>query len=173
MLRSRIPELAAVGITIASVIGLTGLQAQEAAAVPRTVVASHSKAAHTTESAAASTAASEPAAKRLAQVKHADVANSCPSRTVCAFPGHNWTGTPGDIPTADYHSRWIDFDSVVGFHPNSLIDNSGSDIWVIDRQSGVFACILGGDEADFEGWQPGWFFIQYNVNTCATQPSGL
>jgi hypothetical protein len=100
--------------------------------------------------------------------------NPCPvARTVCAFTGESGTGTEGDIPVPEYHSQSYPFDQVVGFHPDSLFDNSGSDIWVLDRSTNQVACILGGHGGDFaNGFQPGYFYIQYNVNTCSTAPPG-
>lgn len=114
---------------------------------------------------------------------------SCPSATICIFSGSGATGTQVNFPTSGYHSAWLNFDSVPnGFHPNSLINNSGSDIWVYDAQGGDVAgpyCALGTSlrAYTFTDWlpvnsgtpsegyvtqtyQPGWFFINYNVNTC-------
>jgi hypothetical protein len=122
--------------------------------------------------------------------------------SICIFSGPNATGTQLDFPTSGYHSQWINFDSVNngnGFHPNSLIDNSGSDIWVYDAGGGKVAgpyCILGTSQRVYntgtdwvpvnggtapppptpspdytpQAYQPGWFFIQYNVNACTTPP---
>lgn len=40
-------------------------------------------------------------------------------------------------------------------------------------QLGVALCVFGGTAANFiNGFQPGYFFIQYNVNTCSTVPPG-
>ena len=122
---------------------------------------------------------------------------SCPSATICAFTGPDATGTQANFPTSANHSQWIDFDSVVGFHPDSIINNSGSDIWVYDEQNADAGnpiagpyCAFGTSLRDYtftdwvqnnlgtssqsysaESYQPGWFFIQYNVNTCATPTS--
>jgi hypothetical protein len=122
---------------------------------------------------------------------------SCPSATICAFTGPDATGTQANFPTSANHSQWIDFDSVVGFHPDSIINNSGSDIWVYDEQNADSGnpiagpyCAFGTSLRDYtftdwvqnnlgtssqsysaESYQPGWFFIQYNVNTCATPTS--
>ena len=124
---------------------------------------------------------------------------SCPSATICAFSGSNATGNEFSFPTSANHSQWINFSSVsqpngTPFHPNSIINNSNSDIWVYDAQGGLVAgpyCALGTSlrAYTFSDWlpvnggtapppsppapgytsqtyQPGWFFIQYNVNTC-------
>jgi hypothetical protein len=110
------------------------------------------------------------------QVRTAATASAQPAIVgeVCAFTGSNYAGTEQCFPTADYHSKWIDFDSVVGFHPNSLADDSNSDIWLKDAQTGAYTCLLGGyGISEFINWQPGWFYIQYNVNTCATPPPDL
>jgi hypothetical protein len=112
-------------------------------------------------------------ASLAAQAPTAEPASAQPAIVgeVCAFTGINYLGTEQCFPTADYHSKWIDFDSVAGFHPDSVIDNSNSDIWLKDAQNGAYTCLLGGyGIAQFINWQPGWFYIQYNVNTCATPP---
>jgi hypothetical protein len=122
---------------------------------------------------------------------------SCPSATICAFIGPDATGTQASFPTSANHSQWIDFDSVVGFHPDSIINNSESDIWVYDEENADSGnpiagpyCAFGTSQRDYtftdwvqnnlgtssqsysaESYQPGWFFIQYNVNTCATPTS--
>lgn len=84
------------------------------------------------------------------------------------------------------------------FRPHSIINNSKSDIWVYDAAAaakhstvGGPYCAFGSDSThiyNFSDWvpinggtksqdyttrtyQPGWFYIQYNVNTCATKPS--
>jgi hypothetical protein len=104
---------------------------------------------------------------------------SCPTATICAFTGANGTGTQENFPTSSYHSAWINFTTAAGFHPESIIDNSGSDIWMYDQQAAQSGdttagpyCAFGTSlrSYTFTGYQPGWFFIQYNVNTCATQP---
>ncbi len=124
----------------------------------------------------------------------------CPSRTVCIFKDANAGGAQVNFATSDYHSAWIRFRSVPnGFSPDSIIDNSGSDVWVYDASGGLVAgpyCLLGTSLISYntnsdwlpinggtapppptpspeytpEPYQPGWFFIQYNVNTCATPP---
>jgi hypothetical protein len=124
---------------------------------------------------------------------------SCPSATICAFSGPNATGNEFTFPTGANHSKWIDFSKVsqpngAPFHPNSIINNSNSDIWVYDVQGGKVSgpyCALGTTlrAYTFSDWlpvnggttppppspspgytaqayQPGWFFINYNVNTC-------
>jgi hypothetical protein len=157
-------------------------------------------------------AASAPAARAGAIARRAagsaDVAADpdvpvCPSGSVCLFSGANGTGSYVSFTTASYHSQWYDFDSVPGgFHPNSIINNSGSDIWVYDLENaqagGTTATLAGPFPAfgagqtvyNFSTWlpvnpgasdqgytpaayQPGWFFVNYNVNTCATPPSTL
>jgi hypothetical protein len=122
---------------------------------------------------------------------------ACPSATICAFTGPDATGTQKNFPTSGYHSSWINFNTPVGFHPDSIINNSGSDIWVWDQQNerngssiaGPY-CAFGTSQRDYtftdwvqtnggkpnqgyasQSYQPGWFFIQYNVNTCATPTS--
>jgi Peptidase inhibitor family I36 len=132
-------------------------------------------------------------------------APSCTAaRTICAFSGPNGTGREFEFATSDNHSHWTDFKKVTHpsgaapFHPDSIINNSGSDIWVYDsaaaaKHSTVAGpyCAFGSDSThiyNFSDWvpvdggtkhqgyvtrayQPGWFFIQYNVNACATRPS--
>jgi hypothetical protein len=132
-------------------------------------------------------------------------APSCNSpRTICAFSGPNGSGRKFQFPTSGNHSHWINFDKVNGrrgsnpFHPDSIINNSHSDIWVFDAAAAAKHrtvagpyCAFGSDSThtyNFSDWvpinggtksqgyatrayQPGWFFIQYNVNTCATKPS--
>jgi hypothetical protein len=93
--------------------------------------------------------------------------------------------------------EWIDFDKAAGFHPTSIINNSQSDLWEYDEDladaysptAGPY-CVFGSDLNNlytFTDWtpvnggtssqgyttddyQPGWFFIQFKVNTCGTQP---
>jgi hypothetical protein len=122
---------------------------------------------------------------------------SCPSATICAFTGPDATGTQANFPTSANHSQWINFDAAAGFHPDSIIDNSGSDIWVYDQQNAEAGnpiagpyCAFGTSQRDYtftdwvetnggtssqgysaESYQPGWFFIQFGVNTCATPTS--
>jgi hypothetical protein len=132
---------------------------------------------------------------------------SCPKATICAFSGPNATGNEFRFPTSANHSKWIDFKKVSRpsgspFDPDSVIDNSGSDIFVYDANGGKVAgpyCALGtrlraytfSDYLPVNGgtappppspspgyksqaYHPGWFFIQYNVNTCADpEPSPL
>ncbi len=123
------------------------------------------------------------------------VVATCPAATICAFSGTDETGTEAQFTTASSHSAWIDFDSVAGFHPASIIDNSGSDIWVYDQENAEAGVSIDGQPycafgTSLQGYtfynyalnspdcdcytqtyyQPGWFFIQYNVNTCETQP---
>jgi hypothetical protein len=129
--------------------------------------------------------------------RHLTAQPTCPSATICAFTGPNETGTQANFPTSANHSQWIDFDSVVGFHPDSIINNSGSDIWVYDEQNADSGSSIAGPYCAFgtslgsgytftdwlqtnggksnqgyssQSYQPGFFFIQYNVNTCGTQP---
>jgi hypothetical protein len=78
------------------------------------------------------------------------------------------------------------------FDPNSIINNSGSDIWIYDAEGGLVAgpyCALAttlraytfsdwlpviassatptpSPEYTPKAYTPGWFFINYNVNTC-------
>ena len=114
---------------------------------------------------------------------------SCPSGMVCAFSAD---GTQVNFPTSGNSSNWIDFDSVVGFHPTSIINNSGSDIWLYDAAAGSSGGTTGGPYPAFgtslrqytfttwvpvnggtssqgytaQTYQPGWFFINFGVNTC-------
>jgi hypothetical protein len=125
---------------------------------------------------------------------------ACATATICAFSGPNATGTEFSFPTSANHSQWINFSNVsqpsgTPFHPDSIINNSGSDIWVYDASGGLVAgpyCALGTSlqAYTFSDWQPvnggtappppspspgytpapyqpGWFFINFNVNTCA------
>lgn len=101
----------------------------------------------------------------------------CPNATICVFSGAAATGTEREFRTSAYHSAWINFDRAAGFHPRSIIDNSGSDIWVYDARTATVAaggphCELGrgSHPGTFAGYQPGWFFIQYNVDTCGIRP---
>ena len=122
---------------------------------------------------------------------------SCPSATICVFSGQDATGTQQNFPTSANHSRWIAFSTVVGFPPESIINNSGSDIWVYDEANADAGnsiagpyCAFGTSQRDYtftdwvqtnggtssqgysaQSYQPDNFFIQYNVNTCATPTS--
>lgn len=119
----------------------------------------------------------------------------CPTATICAFSGANATGTEEDFATSAHHSAWISFKSVIGFNPASIIDNSGSDIWVYDQANAAAGSSIAGPycafgtslrEYTFTDWtqvnggtssqgyaamsyKPDSFFIQYGVNTCATE----
>jgi hypothetical protein len=142
-------------------------------------------------------AASAPArGARAAGLVSAAAMPSSPSGTISAFTGLDATGTQVIFPTSGYHSEWIDFGSVVGFHPSSIINNSGSDIWIYDQENAAAGSTIAGPYCAFgtslayynfiswmpvnsgtadqgytsQTYQPGWFFIQYNVNTGATQP---
>lgn len=114
---------------------------------------------------------------------------SCPSGMICAFDAD---GTQVNFPTDGNSSKWIDFDSVVGFHPTSIINNSGSDIWLYDAAAEANGGTTGGPYPAFgtslrqytfttwvpvhggtssqgytaQTYQPGWFFINFGVNTC-------
>jgi hypothetical protein len=129
---------------------------------------------------------------------------SCPSATICAFSGPDATGSEFTFPTGANHSAWIAFTKVsqasgTPTDPNSIINNSGSDIWVYDAIGGKVAgpyCALGTSQRayNFSDWlpvnggttppppspspgytpqtyTPGWFFINYNVNTCVGPPA--
>lgn len=129
---------------------------------------------------------------------------TCPTATICAFNGPNATGAEFTFPTSANHSQWISFNQVSQasgstFHPNSIINNSGSDVWVFDWGAGLVGgpyCALGTNlrPYTFSGWQPvnggtappppsptpaytpatyqpGWFFVNLNVNTCAAVPT--
>jgi hypothetical protein len=96
---------------------------------------------------------------------------SCPSATICAFTGPDATGTQANFPTSANHSQWIDFDSVVGFHPDSIINNSGSDIWVYDEQNADSGNPIAGPYCAFGTSLRDYTFTDYNVNTCATPTS--
>ena len=135
-------------------------------------------------------------AERRPDLAAAAALPSCPSATICAFTGPAATGTQRNFSTSANHSQWIDFNSAAGFHPGSIINNSGSDIWVYDQQNADSGSTIAGPYCAFgtslrfytftdwvqvnggttsqgytaQTYQPGWFFIQYNVNTCATQP---
>jgi hypothetical protein len=137
----------------------------------------------TTASQAKAGAASEGAAATAAALP------SCPSGMVCAF---NSDGTQVNFPTSGNHSQWLSFNSVVGFNPVSIINNSGSDIWLYDFQAASSASRTGGPfpafgtslrQYQFNTWvpvsggtstqgytettyRPGWFFVQFGVNTC-------
>lgn len=131
---------------------------------------------------AATRAESEPAAAPAALP-------SCPSGMVCAFDA---AGNQVNFPTAGNHSQWLQFKNVVGFNPTSIINNSGSDIWIYDVEAAGTAQRTGGPFPAFGtslrpypfttwepinggttsqsytevSYQPGWFFIQFGVNTC-------
>jgi hypothetical protein len=133
------------------------------------------------------------AERRLNQVSAATGLPTCPSATICTFSGPDATGTRADFPASEFHSAWTNFDKAAGFHPASIINNSQSDIWVYDEdlEAGPY-CAFGSGLKSYtfsdwtpvnggtpsqgyttQGYQPGWFFIQYNVNTCDTQPPPL
>ncbi len=133
--------------------------------------------------------------ERAVSLTSAATIPSTPSATISAFLGPDATGTQVIFPTSGYHSQWLTFQSVVGFNPSSIVNNSGSDIWVYCSESpdsppitGPF-CAFGTSLAcyTFTSWLPvdggtpdqgyvsapyvpDMFFIQYNVNTGATQP---
>ena len=125
---------------------------------------------------------------------------SCPGATICAFSGPDATGHEFSFPTLANHSSWKEFEHVsqpsgTPFDPQSIINNSGSDIWAYDVIGGKVAgpyCALGTDQRAYnfsdylpvnggttppppspspgytpQTYIPGWFFINYNVNTCA------
>lgn len=102
---------------------------------------------------------------------------SCPAKTICAFSGASATGTEKKFATSAHHSSWDSFKSAAGFNPKSVIDNSGSDIWVYDQaaarahhpKAGPY-CAFGTSLRNytFTGYTPSFFFIQFNKNTCAT-----
>ena len=97
--------------------------------------------------------------------------SACPyTRTVCVFAQHNYGGNPQPISVPGYHSAWLRFTAVASFNPLSLIDNSGSDIWVYQDGSGEECIHADGSQSFPNGYIPDWFFIQYNVNTCPFPP---
>jgi hypothetical protein len=119
----------------------------------------------------AAAGASAHGAARLAPKIERITNRSCPSRTVCTFSETGQRGAQGNIYVPDYHSAWINFTSVTSFDPGSLWDNSGSDIWVAFSDNSE-ECFTDGDTPNFGSGpgDPNGFFIQYNVDTCATLP---
>lgn len=135
------------------------------------------------------------AATRGARAVDASAAASSVAGIISAFTGPDGAGDAVDFPTSAYHSEWLTFESVVGFNPGSLINDSGSAMWVYNADPGSALitgpyCAFGSSQMTpytFVSWlgdnlgtadqsyvaeyyQPAWFFIQYNVNTGIVQP---
>jgi len=98
--------------------------------------------------------------------------SSCPSRTVCAWSGSNYSGTYDTFSVVDWHSDWINFDNPIGFHPYTITDNSGSVIWVYDEEANAAYCLSTGPYWNLNN-NFGWFFIEYNQGSCAGAPVPL
>lgn len=194
MERQRLTWLAA-GLAATAALGAIAatLAAQAGPVSPRAVPA---------KAALAKAARAGTVAERGSHAARAAALPSCPTATVCVFSGADATGTEEQFPTSQHHSAWMQFSSVVDFTPKSIIDNSGSDIWVFDSTDSLAAdhiagpnagpyCAFGTSQRDytFSDWvptglhtanqgyqavpyQPDEFFIQYNVNDCQTQPTG-
>lgn len=88
---------------------------------------------------------------------------ACPSRTICAWSGINYTGSrTGSFATSDYHSHYYQWTAVVGFNPGSIDDNSGSIIWV--SSGGAPTCVNKGGWNLYNDYS--WFWVSYNVGSC-------
>lgn len=89
--------------------------------------------------------------------------------TICVSDAHLNSAV---ISTADNHSKWLNFDSLVGFQPINFSNHSNSSMWVHNEQIEYTACISPGDGTGITvlAHQVGYFFIQYNVNGCSGNP---
>jgi hypothetical protein len=106
---------------------------------------------------------------------------TCPSATVCVFPNNDLTGNygspwngPAELTTVLYSGQWDSFSSIsITPNPGSLNDNSGSCVWVLDKEAGVKSYVEPGDTGVL-AHSYGYIFIQYGVNPCNPNdpPSG-
>lgn len=98
----------------------------------------------------------------------------CAAPNICLWNEANFQGSlHQDLPVADNHSQWIYFpkESEAGFQPNSLVDNSGSAIYLYDKRDNEWSCVAGGIESNsLLNASFGYFFITYNETDCSTGP---
>lgn len=63
----------------------------------------------------------------------------------CPFTGANLTGPGLFIPRDGHENHVLRFADPAGNPPGSVRNHSGDDLWLLDRQTSVYACILPGD----------------------------
>ncbi len=102
---------------------------------------------------------------------------TCPDRSICLFPNNDFTGNYGSspvivVPAGTTSGTWFSFDSIGAGspHPGSINNNSGSSIWVYDRQAPVVsgsnpACLTQGKYTLSHSY--GYFELFYSDSTCA------
>ncbi|MEO6890984.1 MAG: peptidase inhibitor family I36 protein [Ktedonobacteraceae bacterium] len=88
---------------------------------------------------------------------------SCPSRSICLYHNENGTGARIACATSVCRSAWFST-TVGGVHAGSIFDNSGSIVWVADRQAGAEFCLSPG------AWNlhhsDGFYWVEYGVGSC-------
>lgn len=103
---------------------------------------------------------------------------TCPSATVCLFPGDNYDGNypywggPAELPTSEYRGKWTSFSdtTVEASNPNpgSIHINANSVMWVYDEATGMVpVCYAMGKHVLDHSY--GWFYIQYGYTACPSQ----
>lgn len=99
---------------------------------------------------------------------------TCPSRRICLFPNNDFTGNypggqPAELdPAGTTSGAWINF--ALSPNPGSVNNNSGSSIWVYDRQKAVSPgsnpwCLSPGKYVLDHSY--GYFELFYSDSTCA------
>ena len=94
----------------------------------------------------------------------ADPDFTCPSRSVCFFSNTELTGTACAVATdAPPSGPWQTVDAWCGFHSSqSVHNNSGSAVRVLDKATGWATCIQpGGELLDLSPHPVGYFQIDY------------
>lgn len=105
----------------------------------------------------------------------------CPAKSICTWNEANFNpgggGLSGNFPTGSNHSKWENFNVFVNnngtanFQPNSLVDNSGSAIYLYDKSDNEWSCVSGSIEAtSLLSNRFGYFFITFNESLCSTGP---
>jgi hypothetical protein len=100
----------------------------------------------------------------------AQINSECPNAGYICVSDAHLDGAA--ISTSLHHSKWLNFDALVGFQPINFSNHSNSSMWVHNEQIEYTACISPGDGTGIRTlpYQVGWLFIQYNVSGCSGNP---
>jgi hypothetical protein len=99
----------------------------------------------------------------------AAAATACSTRVICTFSGDNYNGTAFNMVPSVFNRHWYTFSFFNAAKPGSLIDNSGSDIWLFDRSQNVLLCVPAGERGAVDHGY-GSFYIQYGIGDCSVPP---
>lgn len=97
----------------------------------------------------------------------------CPTRTVCTWSGNfSPLSSMTDFPTSVYHSKWFSLNSLAGYNPGTVDDNSGSAVYLWSKADQIGLCVPAEHTVSNLGGEFGYFFVTYGVGNCGNFPPG-